>query len=98
MKALRVRRLLLFPRFHTSVKHSLESNPPEVCYFDPVKLHSMSLWQIWRCDGRCVSSKLAACCRCTALASARFIILLVVAAAAAAAAAICCCYLLLRLL
>jgi hypothetical protein len=30
MKALRVRRLLLFPRFHASVKDSLESTPPEV--------------------------------------------------------------------
>lgn len=30
MKALRVRRLLLFPRFHASVKDSLESSPPEV--------------------------------------------------------------------
>jgi hypothetical protein len=33
MKALRVRLLLLFPRFHASVKDSLESNPPEVCCF-----------------------------------------------------------------
>jgi hypothetical protein len=30
MKALCVRRLLLFPRFHASVKDSLEASPPEV--------------------------------------------------------------------
>lgn len=30
MKALRVRRLLLFPRFHATVKDSLEAAPPEV--------------------------------------------------------------------
>ena len=31
MKALRVRRLMLFPRFHQSVKDSLETHAPEVC-------------------------------------------------------------------
>lgn len=30
MKALRVRRLMLFPRFHVSVKDSLEAQQPEV--------------------------------------------------------------------
>jgi hypothetical protein len=30
MKALRVRRLLLFPRFHGTVKDSLEAQPPQV--------------------------------------------------------------------
>lgn len=30
MKALRVRRLLLFPRFHQTVKDSLETAAPEV--------------------------------------------------------------------
>jgi DNA excision repair protein ERCC-4 len=30
MKALRVRRLLLFPRFHQTVKDSLEAHAPEV--------------------------------------------------------------------
>jgi DNA excision repair protein ERCC-4 len=35
MKALRVRRLLLFPRFHQTVKDSLEARAPEVLYLPP---------------------------------------------------------------